>query len=721
MATVKDGLLHGRCQRACESCKRRKEKCDGAKPCARCIRRKVSQQCRFPAPAAKRLKTDKHSFVLSEDMDCFEDAELAIENHINKRTRSEPIQGGSVDDSPASVVAAPIPHMSRLLRADDGRFIFIGDSSNLSLLQNIRKLVERAIGPCRFTNDPSRYIMVETVPPEHQNYKQRYPRAPTQKPDVDTTRRLVDQFRWATHCLLDVLTEHEEREDILQWQSLEEDDFDDPSSAKYFLTLAIGAQVGLEDQDSTAEAYFNTGRCLTGLHHVDRPSLVGVQCHLLITLYLLGAARRNAAAVNFGNAVQAAYAIGLHLREVSDLFKPEECLSRERAWRSVRIMDIFLASSLGRPALTSATSRAVGDRYSASIEICNILEDILNQVYARRAVSTDTVANISSEHRKYVSKLAEGIENDGIPALEFLEEAHRPNVGLVHIRDAFHITVMLLTRPFLLEAASACVEQGDGSCKYSTVGQILPGSNQVLVLACVDSAIQIIDPLPSLCLRGPTPKRWPLVVNSVFLAAMVLGLAFFANLDRCLPLDRHMDDALAVMRCLGLHDIQAKRNLGILEYLVEACREHVDRRDWVRTKSRNNMVGGLFGTQQFGIPASKDLETPERRHMRGQSAADSRLDGLVSSSTSSLEVPGMASGSNPNTARQQVDEVSHTSSAPTYPPLMDGMTDVDFPEMQNFTDNLGIYFGSEALLSPQTLCFGSYSEDVPLFSTANAR
>src|ERR1700761_4375098 len=37
----------GRCTRACDNCKRRKEKCNGQQPCPRCIRRGKTTECHF--------------------------------------------------------------------------------------------------------------------------------------------------------------------------------------------------------------------------------------------------------------------------------------------------------------------------------------------------------------------------------------------------------------------------------------------------------------------------------------------------------------------------------------------------------------------------------------------------------------------------------------------------------------------------------------------------
>jgi hypothetical protein len=130
-----------RCVEACGNCKRRKERCDGSQPCGRCLERAVHDECLFAgAPSIAELPKAP-CLHLSEDMADTSDVELAIEHLMNldndrsgEESRSLPWQY-----SPASS-AATMPHLSRLIRDAKGKFMFIGDSANLSPLQNIRRL-----------------------------------------------------------------------------------------------------------------------------------------------------------------------------------------------------------------------------------------------------------------------------------------------------------------------------------------------------------------------------------------------------------------------------------------------------------------------------------------------------------------------------------------------------------------------------------------------------
>src|SRR6202012_3008262 len=97
------------------------------------------------------------------------------------------------------------------------------------------------------------------------------------------------------------------------------------------------------------------GRQLAMFTLIDDPSLTTVQAFTLITYYMIAACRRNAAFTNLGVAVRAAYTLGIHLHETNVAFVRKEGISRERAWKSLRVCDLFLSASMGRPPATSET------------------------------------------------------------------------------------------------------------------------------------------------------------------------------------------------------------------------------------------------------------------------------------------------------------------------------------------------------------------------------
>lgn len=125
-----------------------------------------------------------------------------------------------------------------------------------------------------------------------------------------------------------------------------------------YLALAISAFASTSDayQDDIAERYFNHGRQLSFVRLLNDPSLATVQTFCLITLityYLIASYRRNGAFTNLEIAARSAYALGIHRHETNSAFVYETGIARERAWKSLRICDLFLSSSMGRPPATS--------------------------------------------------------------------------------------------------------------------------------------------------------------------------------------------------------------------------------------------------------------------------------------------------------------------------------------------------------------------------------
>lgn len=156
---------------------------------------------------------------------------------------------------------------------------------------------------------------------------------------------------------------------------------------------------------------------------MDDTSIVSIQCHILITMHLLGASRRNAAFMALGTAIRGIYALGAHRRHISVLYDSSEYSIREQLWRSIRIPDLFMSASLGRPQATFETrDTSATDGYSVSNDLCWIFENILIKVYAKRMVIAEDLERISELHRAWTSRYIDGVETDGIYPDEALTE-----------------------------------------------------------------------------------------------------------------------------------------------------------------------------------------------------------------------------------------------------------------------------------------------------------
>ena len=293
-------------------------------------------------------------------------------------------------------------------------------------------MVSASIGACRFTTDELRHLLIEATP--NNNYE-----------GFENTEltlgtyeiiELAKQFFLATSGALHLFESSSIIERISLWME-DRSRTSWPESPIFHLLLAIGAQArarGPEDE-RLSHLYFEFGHRQAQNHLLDDLSILTVQAFLLVTWYLIVACRRNRATVALGIAVQAAFALGIHRTEANVLCGQSESVSRERAWKTLRVCDLFLSASMGRPSITSNIDRNIpstlytsqndnskanfDDRMSsAMVRICYIFERILSEVYPKRAVSLELAASISKQHREWTVALPEMLKIDGLSQAE---------------------------------------------------------------------------------------------------------------------------------------------------------------------------------------------------------------------------------------------------------------------------------------------------------------
>ena len=603
-----------RVAQACDNCKRRKEKCDGAHPaCNLCRRRGREPECRYtdgPVRPARAHKL-KSSVDLQEGIGNASDAEIAVESLLNlsgNRSNARTPRTDASHGDPAS--HAPVPKLARLLRDGKGKFMYVGDSANLSFLQNIRRLVKSSIGDCSLTTDPLRHALVEAMPTTIQSPYSDRDSASDIKPALKEAKDLVQQYLLATSGVLDLFDPADMVEHLSAWADnvSKETDF---TSSIYYLVLAIAAQVRSNNGDETlAEAYFSRGRQLVASNFMDDPSVFTIQSYALITMYMLTVCRRNGAFMNLGIAVRAAYALGLHRSDLSALFEARERRTRERVWKSLRILDIFLSASLGRPPATSEVdgghvswskpSRDYEDIHidglslSAMLRICFIFERILNEVYCRREVTAHLVESISQQYREWTLEFPGSLKVDGLEEGDGSPyDAMHHKIGIAHLKTSYYWSIILLTRPFLIFKVSTHLKQKRKEALSEE--QKLQSPTQTFADACVDSAVRSMDIVSDLIQTPGLPRRLPVLINAVFVSTLVFGLACFGDFDKAFPVMAGLEQSEAALAKFTRHDALARRYLQINRYLRQAAAEYIQRRDQELMQQRRQGVNHIFG------------------------------------------------------------------------------------------------------------------------------
>jgi hypothetical protein len=176
---------------------------------------------------------------------------------------------------------------------------------------------------------------------------------------------------------------------------------------------------------------------------------------------------------NLGMAVRSAFALGLHREETMCIFSSAEQSIRRNLWRSLFVLDRFLAASIGRPTAIresdcSGTTLSTGERppfpqapfptaananfmgphavgLEAAVRSCHVIGVILEKVYSKRKISTKIAQEIADACKDW---------NKVLDPLLHYQQAKSANpaqgIAILHVNLLYCHSIVLLTRPFFL-------------------------------------------------------------------------------------------------------------------------------------------------------------------------------------------------------------------------------------------------------------------------------
>ncbi|RAO66307.1 uncharacterized protein BHQ10_002319 [Talaromyces amestolkiae] len=506
------------------------------------------------------------------------------------------------------VDSAPIPKQSRMLPDAKGKLIYIGQSASLSYLHIVQRVAADCIGSCAFTDDPQQQYILEKEFTSHLG------NCPEPEPDLERSLALAEQYELAVSGVFDFFDISYLQNAIPPWVA-DPSRRDRPETPVIFLALAIGAlgRAADDKDEDIAETYFNYGRQQAVIYLMDDPCLMTVVAFSLISYYMLASCRRNGAFTNIGIAARAAYALGIHRHETNRAFGGG---ARERAWKSLRVCDLFLSASMGRPPATSEADCNIpwsksfakmnnGDykddrsvptqEDSAIFRICLIFERILVEVFSRRAVSLDLAGSISQQHRQWTEELPSMLKIDGLLRNDTSTKASIQKLGTHIVTMAYYYSITLLCRPFLSFHVGTRLKKAGNYQDPEAYSDFIT----TYADACIDSAVKGIALAHEIVFDESMPKRQPLIINSVFISALCLGHAIFGDYDqRGWPLNYNIDTAISILRKLGLKNPQAARYCEICCYLKEVVGTYTHRRADTLLRSPSSNVRSMFGDIQ---------------------------------------------------------------------------------------------------------------------------
>lgn len=163
-------------------------------------------------------------------------------------------------------------------------------------------------------------------------------------------------------------------------------------------------------------------------------------------------------------AIQSALALGLHRgKETHVIFPPDEQVVRRNVWRSLFVLDRFLAAALGRPTMISeedcsndsldgpsepsTPAPRVASSLSVAVEIAKVTGCILQKIYSTRRVSVRLGQRFAADCSRLEGLLREELS---------WERAMDPGTPPIHAISILHLNlyychaVVLYTRPFFL-------------------------------------------------------------------------------------------------------------------------------------------------------------------------------------------------------------------------------------------------------------------------------
>ncbi|KAF5622723.1 fungal specific transcription factor factor [Fusarium tjaetaba] len=608
---LSDGMRR-RCAAACESCKRRKERCDGNLPCRRCALREIASECRYSTPKRRASVSSRQSTSIGsrEPPDLVTDMLLSYSAVAHDQPLHQ--RASQLGDSFLNMDTA-FPNTYRLIEEDDQQgSLYFGDAANESFLHKIRQLVAQTLGPCPFVEQPIQY---------HTNRDSICPVSmsdPPPKPSHSHAKQLMNWGLQSTSHLLGALDESEVQTQIDKWLQQQDDDTASLSSAICYLILANGALTCPGDEDATAEGYYTYAKHLTNLKSDQGPNLSSILCHNLIAFYQLHSGRRDAAYHSIGVASRLACAMGIHRVDKPNNMSHADAAFRERLWKALRLFDTFASGSLGRPICTYETRNTKADKgYSSAIDMAAIIESVLRGVYGPSKVSRHFITSMTQEHRSWATRMAHGLKTDG---LECAEQAKgydsAPTLASLNMKQSYYWSIMLLTRPVLLDRVAARAMRGalsDNSYRDQDGAATPSNPDTALLYASVDSAVRITRLLQSVLTREDVPKRSPFPVHSAFTAALTLGVATFADLDQVFPLRSNLEIVRRLLQRFEKHDSIARYYWQVVQQLQSVCDEYVEQRNNRIVEKQSHLVGELFGRLQEKTP----LPTHNRRIMDG--------------------------------------------------------------------------------------------------------
>lgn len=411
-----------------------------------------------------------------------------------------------------------VPRDARLVCDSQGKLTFIGDCAPLSFFQTVRQLVTARVDRNAFAPQTSRYSVLENVHPGPGLSSSQALSTGPPPVNLEHVPSAVAAYLSTTTVLVDLFVDDSRlAENISIWAHRRLFGVDEAQSVVNYLVLAIGS---LDTDSAVSQQFFDHAQVQALSVLIGDLSIGTVQAFLLITLYMFMTCQINGAFLFSGIAVRAAYSIGLHRTEVNARFGEAIHRQRDRMWKSLRVIDMFLSTSMGRPPAASDGDCSVPidskdedghqdlDVLNASVQIFVIIEIIVVEIYSRRKISSQLTEGISRRLREWSLRWLPFLK-DVVARAPSPETTAQIN-GSCQVLASYYYAVMLVSRPFLMYELHRRLSPDD-SPTTEEKDSARSGRTR-LADACIDAASLMVDPILRLTRAGVMQGRFPLIV-----------------------------------------------------------------------------------------------------------------------------------------------------------------------------------------------------------------
>ncbi|KAK5102135.1 hypothetical protein LTR70_006635 [Exophiala xenobiotica] len=406
----------------------------------------------------------------------------------------------------------------------------------------------------------------------------------------------------------------------------------DDHTAENLIILAIGAQCrGRPSDIQLASNCFKHGRSIAFGDMLINPSISMIKVFLLMSFYMLGACRRNAAFMYLGVSAKAACALGLHTKDYYRNLPHYTTETRQALWKSLFILDTIVSSVLGRPSslpiqelegaasiarFKTSTPEHCKAALEASYGATTYLSSLIQQSPGKKTASIDSTERLLGGLKTWSQSLHHSLRQLASPTGD-----RKLLIGNSHIGCIYYFTVMLSTRPFFISHNIAQLQKAKPPASNGTRPFVDYERVSKLAQVCLDAAITLANLTHRVQSQNGFLNNMCLVKAFVFAAGLLIGFSLFSSDSTDPDTQNAYSNAQTVLQQLSLLSPQAKHYHEILNDFSEAIgkyhrqklnkkrratNQYLDHIFDLESNTQSQNISGETGQQQYLSPVSGD-------------------------------------------------------------------------------------------------------------------